>query len=146
MKGKFQYSDLRDKELLATYKKYLLEASYPFSLYDIVRKTVNTPCSRFWVSGDRLQNVMGLILKGDRLENMHENKREMFFYLAEIIKELKKTDRYKNEPMCSLCEIAVEMEAPKFFLKPSSAKIILHYALKRDRQCKKQKSLYHRFL
>lgn len=135
MRCNFQYRVERDKELIRAYRDILSNAKYPFVLQSVLEEAVNMPCSRFWVSGEQLSKVIGRIFKGDNLEGMHQNKREMFFYLSEIVKEMRKRKEFKDAPMYHLCEIAVEQPAPKFYLTAKSAKVIIHYALKKNR-CK----------
>lgn len=135
MKCVFEYSNQRDKELLAAYRQCISEASYPFKNKDILEKTVNMPCSRFWVDSSQASKVIHRILSGDNLDGMRENKRAMFFDLFKIVMELKKIN---DLPIRRLCEIAVDMPAQRFYLKSTSAKIILHHIRKKEK-CKKKR-------
>ena len=89
----------------------------------ICQKLVNMPSERFWVSEERASIVISDMLKGRSIENMNENKREMYEEIYRRVQELKK--EYPNATVYELVSQVVEGPAPKFYLTPKSAKVII---------------------
>lgn len=92
-------------------------------LPEIYRRVVDMPSKRFWVSEERATIVVGNIIKGDKLEKMRPTKREMYFEIYKRVCELKKT-----RPTASIYDLVFDVlsgPAPKFYLTPGSAKVII---------------------
>ena len=76
--SKFVYEDERDKDIMRAYHEQLASCD-TIVLSDIFRKVVEMPSVRFWVSEERAAVVIGSMLRGDKLEKMRPNAREMYF-------------------------------------------------------------------
>ena len=139
--SKFEYQDERDKDLMRAYHEQLASCD-TIVLSDIFRNVVEMPSARFWVSEERSAIVIARMFKGDKLESMKPNTREMY---EEIFKRVK--DMKEHNPDMSLFDIlfrVVRQPAPKFYLTPDSAKVITT-RIKREQFNKVQKRLRHMF-
>ena len=87
------------------------------------------PASRFWVSASRAAVVLADITRGDNLCSMRPNKREMYFEIHRRVKELKQ--RHINWSIPQLIEAVIAQPAPKFYLAPGSARVIILKARKK---------------
>jgi len=118
----FEYEDKRNRELLKAYRDEVANAS--FVRRDVIlRKVVNRPASRFWVSEERAAIVMASMMRGDSLANMRPLKREMFCEIYRRFLLLKQ--QHPQASIYRLASMAVNQPAPKFYLTPGSAKVIL---------------------
>lgn len=122
--SKFEHTAERDKELMKTYCHYL-GACDEAKLDVILTQTVNTPCSRFWVSDERASIVMsGIEREAIDLTTMVESRRNMYLELYRRVQLLR-----NENPTMSLSEVtsmAVMQEAPCFYLTAKSARTIIH--------------------
>lgn len=137
----FEYKDERDRDLLRAYREQLMLCE-TIDLTEVFKKVVLMPSARFWVSEERAAIVIARMFKGDKLESMKPNTREMY---EEIFKRVK--DMKEHNPEMSLFDIlfrVVRQPAPKFYLTPDSAKVITT-RIKRELFNKVQKSLRHMF-
>lgn len=96
---------------------------------DIFNRIVNMPSARFWVSGTRAAVVIANILKGDELRNMRPGKREMFMEIYRRFLEVRKNK--PTWPITKIAENIVTQPAPKFYLAPGSARVIILKARKK---------------
>lgn len=121
--SKFEYEALRNHELRKAYKRALVSCANIRST-DCLKIAVNTPCSRFWVSEERAAVIIAALMRGENpLESMGPNKREMYEeiysrFLAEFNKD-------PAQPIRDLVHDVVMQPAPKFYLTPTSAGVIL---------------------
>ena len=137
----FEYKDERDRDLLRAYREQLMLCE-TIDLPEVFKKVVLMPSARFWVSEERAAIVIARMFKGDKLESMKPNTREMY---EEIFKRVK--DMKEHNPEMSLFDIlfrVVRQPAPKFYLTPDAAKVITT-RIKRELFNKVQKSLRHMF-
>jgi hypothetical protein len=137
----FEYKDGRDRDLLRAYREQLMLCD-TIDLTEVFKKVVLMPSARFWVSEERAAIVIARMFKGDKLESMKPNTREMY---EEIFKRVK--DMKEHNPDMSLFDIlfrVVRQPAPKFYLTPDSAKVITT-RIKREQFNKVQKRLRHMF-
>ena len=113
----------RNKDLYETFRK-LLDTKDVIILNDILTLTVNSPAKRFYVSADR---VYGVLVRwastGVVTRLITPERQEMFEDLYKIVAELRKEQ--PTIPLLHIIERAIEYPAPKFYIKPDSAKIIL---------------------
>lgn len=124
-----EYKEERDCELLRAYHLALSECSC-IKLNNIMIKVVNTPTSRFWVSEERASDVILSILRGNELSSIKsDTKREMFREIYRRVMTLKKT--HPDWKLAQIIFCVVNQPAPKFYLTPKSAKVILHYIKKK---------------
>lgn len=118
----FEYEDARNRDLMRAYKE-LVEKSRRIYLPDICKQLVNMPSERFWVSEERAAIVISDMLKGRPIDNMTRNKREMYEEIYRRVLALR-----EERPDASITELVsevVEGPAPKFYLTPKSAKVII---------------------
>ena len=109
--SKLECSEERINALMVEYDRCIMSCSV-VRRHEIFKKIVNSPCSRFWVSGFRAAVVMAGIMRGD-------DRRVL---------ELQK--RHPDYSLYRLACLAVLQPAPKFYMSPSSAKIMFYKAKK----------------
>lgn len=137
----FEYTDQRDKELIITYRNQL-ENCDKIHLRDVLEKTVNSPASRFWVSESRAAIIIGKMFRGESISGMKPMKIEMFTEIFNRTKKLRILE--PKRPLYDMvCEI-VNTPAPKFYLTPESAKIII-CRIKKKWLEERKKKLRHLF-
>lgn len=120
---KFEYESQRNHELRKAFSRALIQCSQ-VRRPDVLKTAVNSPCSRFWVSEERAAVVIAAMLRGeDALSGMGPNKREMFeeIYSRFVILLNKNPER----PIRDITHEVVMQPAPKFYLTPESAGVIL---------------------
>lgn len=123
-----EYSQERIDDLMRAYDEYISSCKY-VRMPDVYKSIVEMPAKRFWVSEIRATKVMYLMLKGDSLDNMRPLKREMFREIFKRVIEMKRINPDYTISMC--CGIVVSQSAPKFYLTPGSAKIMVCKARKK---------------
>lgn len=138
----FEYEEARNADLMKVFRR--VRAAYPdVSLHEIYRRVVEEPSERFWVSEERASIVISAMTKGDRLEKMHDTKREMYFEIYSRVLEMR-----KSRPEDSIYDLtfdAVNSPAPKFYLTPGSAKVIIH-KIKHEWYEERKRKLRHLFM
>lgn len=123
-----EYSDERINALMMEYERYIASCDY-IRMSEVFDHIVNRPCRRFWVSEIRAAVVIADMLKGDSLENMHSAKREMFQEI--FARVIKLRDRNPGLSIYQSVSMVIRQPAPKFYLSPSSAKIMFYKARKK---------------
>jgi hypothetical protein len=121
--SKFEYESLRNHELRKAYKRAMVTSASIRST-ECLKIAVNSPCSRFWVSEERAAVVIAAMMRGENpLQSMGPNKREMY---EEIYSRF--MDVFNDNPETPIRDLVHEVvmqPAPKFYLTPSSAGVIL---------------------
>lgn len=123
-----EYSKERSDDLMRTYDEYLASCEY-IRMPDVYNNIINMPSRRFWVSDIRAALVISAMMRGEaRLDKMCASKREMYeeIYRRVVIMREKHPDKTTSE----LCAMVVIQPAPKFYLTPGSAKIMVCKARK----------------
>lgn len=138
----FEYKDQRDRDLLRVY--YALRGNKYPSEHDFFEAVVNSPSERFWVSEERATAVIASMIRGKKLDNMLKNKASMFEEIYRRVLELRKTR--PNEPLFYLVFDVVNQPAPKFYMTPKSAKVIICKIRKEKRKCYEEKKRSLRFM
>lgn len=133
-----EYAEARAKDLLNVYLTYITHSKH-ISMTEVYQAIPNKPARRFYVSEMRATAVVGKIMQGDRLLNMHPCKREMFFEIYNRYKRIK--DNFKGFPLSHIIGIIIEQPAPKFYITSSSAKLIVIKARKKWYE-ERRKKLY----
>lgn len=111
---------------------------------DLYEQLVNMPAERFWVSEERATIVVSQMMRGDKLENMLPTKREMFVEIYNRVIGLLACRR--DEPLSALVFDVVGSPAPKFYMTPDSAKVIICKIKKERRKCYQEKKRKLRFM
>lgn len=125
--SKSEYASERTRDLLMTYFRYIETCSH-INMTDVFKRVVEMPASRFWVSSSRAAVVVASIMRGDDLHYMRCNKREMFFEIYRRVKELQ--PKHTDLSLPRLIEIVLARPAPKFYLAPGSARVLILKARK----------------
>lgn len=124
-----EYSEERINDLMRTYDEYISSCDY-IRMPDVYKHIVEMPSRRFWVSDIRAALVVSAIIRGEAvLEDMWPLKREMYLEIHRRVIELGK--QKPNMSISELCSIVVAQPAPKFYLTPGSAKIMVCKARKK---------------
>lgn len=112
----------RDAELLRTFQLHLMQEGM-VHLPECAERTVMSPTSRFWVSKERATLVMYSILNGKSLDYMSESKQEMY---SEIYRRLLVArQEHPDWAIADLTAYVVRQPAPRFYITPKSAIVIL---------------------
>ncbi len=130
------FAEERIAELMLCYDRYIASCRY-IRMSEVFAHIVAQPCSRFWVSPFRAAVVVGDMLRGRSISHMHPSRQEMFKEIYSRVALL----RSKN-PSASLFRLVSDVviqPAPKFYLTPSSAKIMFYKAKREWYIQKKQK-------
>lgn len=114
----FEYRDERSRELLRVFYEELGASSYD-NVYDVLRRVVSRPSSRFWVSEERAFRIISSMHRRPLPARCHPLKREMY---EEIFRRCKALQLLHPEWPLSRCVYhVVSHEAPKFYLSVVSA-------------------------
>lgn len=118
----YELKEERDAELLRTFRLHLMQKG-AVSLPECVERTVMSPTARFWVSTERATCVIQGLLRGEGLERMSATKREM--YQEIFFRVLEARDLHPGWSVAELTDCVVRQPAPRFYLTPKSAVVIL---------------------
>lgn len=92
---------------------------------EVMKKTVKTPTSRFWVDPDRARDVVSRMEKDpSSIDGMHPERRRMYLALYEKYKALRM--KHPGNSKISCVSMAIYSGAPEFFLSPATARSILY--------------------
>ena len=139
--SKFEYEEERNKDLMSVYHKLL--SSHPtIRLREIMVELVNTPSKRFWVSEERASIVISAMMRGVNQDSLSPMKKEMFTEIYRRVLEARK--ERTTAPLSDIIFDVVRQPAPKFYLTPGSAKVIVHRIKKKWFEERKRK-LRHLF-
>ena len=117
----------RSRDLLRAYFRYIGSCGH-ISIHEVWRAVVDMPASQFWVSAPRAAIVIGAIARGERLPPMRANKREMFLEIYRRVMLLQQ--RRPHWSMIRLVRTVISEPAPKFYLAPNSARVLILKARK----------------
>lgn len=121
--AKMEYSDERICDLMRAYEEYVSSCSY-LRMPELYEAVVNTGTKRFWVSDKRASLVISSMMRGeDALRSMRPLKREMYEEIYRRVVLLRKTRPCAS--VYELCSEVVAQPAPKFYLTPKSAKVMI---------------------
>ena len=123
-----EYSQERLNDLMRVYDEHISSCSY-IRMPDVYSRIVNMPSRRFWVSDIRAALVVAAMMRGEaRLDKMCHSKREMYEEIYRRVIALR--NNHPGMTTSELCAIVVMQPAPKFYLTPGSAKIMVCKARK----------------
>lgn len=123
-----EYAEERLHDLMRVYDEYIASCDY-IRMPDVYRAIVNMQASRFWVSDTRATKVVYAMLRGVPIKGMRPLKREMFDEIFRRVLDMRKHKPWLTVRAC--CCIVVAQPAPKFYLTPGSAKIMVCKARKK---------------
>lgn len=119
----FEYEEERNKDLMRAYKEQLASHENK-DLQSVLNRVVDMPSKRFWVSEERAAIVISEMMRGKGLKVKGKVKREMYNEIYRRVVELKKS--HSGMSVYDLTFMVVTGPAPKFYLTPGSAKVIIH--------------------
>ena len=122
-----EFTQDRINALMEHYDRYIASCPY-IRMSEVFDFIVNQPCRRFWVSHIRAAVVIARMLKGYKLTNMRPSKREMFQEICRRVCKLR--EQFPSASISQLVAEVIAQPAPKFYLTPSSAKIMVYKAKK----------------
>lgn len=132
-----EYSQERLDDLMRVYDEYIDSCEY-IRMPDVFNNIVNMPSRRFWVSDIRAALVISAMLRGEaRLDKMCRSKREMYEEIYRRVMILR--HEYPEHTISKLCAMVLVQPAPKFYLTPGSAKIMVCKARKEWIRKKRQR-------
>lgn len=123
-----EYAEERVQDLMRAYDEHIRGCPH-IRMPEVYAAIVDMPSRRFWVSDVRATKVIYAMLKGGPLKGMRPLKREMFEEILKRALELKR--RKPRLTLGDCCRIIVAQPAPKFYLTPGSAKIMVCKARKK---------------
>lgn len=127
--AKMEYSEERICDLMRAYDKYISSCDY-IRMPEVYNIIVNMPSKRFWVSDIRAALVVSAMMRGEaRLDEMWPLKKEMYEEIYRRVLVLRE-DRPELS-ISELCSMVVAQPAPKFYLTPGSAKMMVCKARKK---------------
>lgn len=120
---KVEYAEERVRDLMRAHDEYIDSCKY-IRMNELYKVVVNKPSKRFWVSETRAALVVSAIMRGENvLDRMWDSKKEMYIEIAKRVAELRR--QHPDMTMCELCTIVINQEAPKFYLSPGTAKVMI---------------------
>ena len=91
----------------------------------VMRQTVKTPASRFWVDPDRARDVISRLERDPAsLDTMQRERRRMYEALYRRYQEIQ--SRYPGQTRIQAVTMAIFSGAPEFYLTASGARNILY--------------------
>lgn len=134
-----EFSNERANDLLRAYDEYIASCK-SISMPEVYKNIVNMPSRRFWVSDIRAALVVSAIIRGEaRLDKMCRSKREMYQEIHRRVIDMRQL--YPHMSVSQLCEMVIVQPAPKFYLTPGSAKVMICKARKIRANERKEKML-----
>lgn len=131
------FSEERIKDLMRAYDECISDCDY-IRMTEIYKRVVNMPSRRFWVSETRATIVINAIIKGEaNLDSMWALRREMYTEIYNRVIKLKELN--PNASISELCATVISMPAPKFYLTPDTAKVMICKARPKWKKEKLQK-------
>ena len=118
----YEYEDQRNDNLMEVYHEIIVKANH-VRMPDVYEQVANSPSRRFWVSEERATIVVSSMMRGDSLDRMRPLKREMYNEIYRRAMALR--DKSPKMPISQLVAQVVEQPAPKFYLTPGSAKVLI---------------------
>lgn len=119
-----EFTDQRNKELMRAFSDAIAKRKF-IDITEVSEEIVNMPCSRFWVSEERVMRVCNELLKGNPvLDTMRPTKREMFQEIYNRVMALRPV--YPDASLFELVIKVVNSPAPKFYMRPRCAMEIIY--------------------
>lgn len=118
-----EYSQERLDDLMRAYDEYISSCDF-VRMPDVYSNIVNRPSRRFWVSDIRAALVVSAMMRQEAdLESMWPLKREMYEEIYRRVIALR--EECPHLTTSELCARVVAGPAPKFYLTPGSAKMMV---------------------
>lgn len=125
-----EYSQERSDDLMRAYDEYISSCDY-IRMHDVYNNIVDMPSRRFWVSDIRAALVVSAMMRGEAdLDSMWPLKKEMYEEIYRRVIVMSADFQHRNRTISELCAMVVMQPAPKFYLTPGSAKMMVCKARK----------------
>ena len=118
----FPYKAEREKELMTAFRS-ILASVHRVNMMNVFREVVSRPCSRYWVTEERVAVFVSSIRRGTHMP-LGRDKHDMYMSLYRRFLETR--SQCPNLPYQELIFLSVNSPAPRFFLSPSLAKTIIN--------------------
>lgn len=131
-----EYINDRDQALLKAYRRVMTERTQ-LHWREIVRRAVDSPCERFWVSEEHAATVVRKMLAGKVPNIRADMTRKMYDEIHRRVAKL-----LNENPDMSLSKAVTKVinsPSPKFYLTEKSAYIIIQRAKKKCYEERKRK-------
>lgn len=124
--SKLEYSELRDRELLAAFHRFI---GTGISINTAVRLAVEQPCSRYWTSPENAYKRISALRRGKSYasKGTREGRNRMFI---DIMRKCGGDYSLRN------IERVVYEGAPRFFLSAETAKRYIYRTIRNRRKCR----------
>lgn len=129
----FEYGDDRSRDLLAVFNRELGTHLFE-NVTSVIRRVVNMPSRRFWVSEERAFRVVSALLRGKTALRGGTLRREMYEEIARRTRAFMR--EHPGWPMRESVWHVVNSPAPKFYLSVESAHTII---VKERKRCVHEK-------
>lgn len=125
-----EFGRQRNRELLSNFKS-VIGSQVSIDLDAAFREVVSMPASRFWVSEPRASIVVNDMMRGVSISGMNPEKRDMF---REIFRRVELIRRDEKVSVSEAVFRVVNSEAPRFYLTPGTARVIIYRLRKMQRE------------
>ena len=123
-----EYSKERMDDLMRAYDEYISSCDY-IRMSEVYKIIVNMPSRRFWVSDIRAALIISAMMRGKTdLSTMCPLKKEMYEEIYNRVFKLQ--EECPELTISELCAKVIAQPAPKFYLTPGSAKVMVCKARK----------------
>ena len=129
----------RDLDLLNAYKQSLSEAEYPFLLSDVILAAIRKPAKKFYCATRGVYEAVRAIKQGIPPGDLGEERTRLVNDVYDKVVAMQKDN--PETPLKHLVEIVLDGPAPEFYLKKTSAIVILHHIQKQARHIEKIKNI-----
>jgi hypothetical protein len=112
----FEFDDELCIELFKAFRKV-----FSTTFNNVFQKTVKSESPRFWVTPSRATIVVREMLRGEMVNDMRGNKKDMY---TEIFKRVKvEIEKGDERTLPDIVTEVVEQPAPEFYITPQNARI-----------------------
>lgn len=118
----FEYEAERNRDLLRAYRELLLQPNVDKDT--LFERLVEMPSVRYWVSEERAYHVISSMIWDKPLPKMKPNKRAMYDDILEEVLRLNAIREHSS--LYDLVFEVVNSPAPRFYLTPKSARVIIY--------------------
>ena len=126
MKQRTYWKEEMKDELMRIYRE-VSQSGFCSNQQEAYELTITHPAPRYYVDARWAHQRLSPMLRGDRsgLEKINPLTREMYENLFDTVLRLAQNERYWGCSTYELIRNAIMQPAPRFYLTPGSAKVIL---------------------
>ncbi len=142
MRKKCDFTKSRGEDLLRAYHKCVREHSEITSQYEMIKETVNSPASKFWINAENASKLLQEMLNGKSTLNWRNERFEMISEISRRYYCMKNTEKFKNYSTIHLVTIICEQPAPRFYLEVDTAMKLFWKSIREKQDIRKEKYSY----